>query len=674
MPLPADISEAPKPGSAGNDNKLQTTDEVTLWNKRRSAAQSVYEEWVKTYRVKQCYNFWKGDQIKNPTDRFGNRKSIVNLIHADVAEQLPSLYFFRPFARITAQPELADTPGTQIDEQAQLMQDTVNHLIRSEGTRYDPSTRMATKEAHWALGIVEVGYEPDFLDNPTADRPALKEDGKTKGYQPLFPGQPAGRDPNMGVLDNTDMMELSEDDNLELELQQLKQSLRGEQFYVKHIPAKQFMISQSDKPILLDNDWVGYWEDVPVEDVKRSPAYAAAAKTLVARMPGDDETQRRQMEKNDEESGSPARVRLYKFWDLRNKTKIVIADGHPIVLYRAPFKRVPLCFLRFDIDPYHFLPIPPITHKLDSQVEYNLSRDYLRKVRNGTVPRYTYDEDALEAEQLRKLERGDMGTYIPRKGGTPGSEAIVPVSQPSLSENALQTLTLSAKEFQDVGSAGGNAQVSQTKTATQAKISEAKGQAQDSYTRVVVAEFLGAVAKELLMQAIDNMLLDQWVAINVAPDSMYSQMEAEKVSQSYKMITSEQLRSADSGIEWSLDVDIESLSPVSEEEKFQKWMQGLSFIGNPGMAMVFSASPELLKYTLKLMGLRSAREQELIQTSMDALMKQQQQQAAAAAAGGGSPPATPGVSPQPGSPKPGTAAPGGPQPGGPAGPGASTPA
>jgi hypothetical protein len=121
---------------------------------------------------------------------------------------------------------------------------------------------------------------------------------------------------------------------------------------------------------------------------------------------------------------------------------------------------------------------------------------------------------------------------------------------------------------------------------------------------------------------------------------------------------------------------MESLSPVSEEEKFQKWMQGLAFIGNPGMAMVFAYAPELLKYTLQLMGLRSAREQEMILNAMGQMVQAQQAAAAGAAAGGGSPPATPGVSPMgggasPGQPTPGGAPPGGPQPGGPPGPGAS---
>lgn len=675
MPDPATVpaeDDTTKISKAGR--KTTRTPEVELWDKRRGAAETVKEDWEKEYRVKMCYQFWKGEQLANPNDKHGNRKSVVNKIHAEVSEALPSLYFYTPHARITAQPELVDTPGTQIDEQAQLMQDTVNHLIRVPTTRFDMSTRMATKEAHWAMGVVEVGYEPDFIDAPSTDgpRPTLREDNKVKGadgpelreFGAGFEQEEGPSSEDMATLPDTEITEI---EALETELQSLKQDLKGEHFYVKHIPTKQFLISQSDKPILEDNDWVGYWEDVPVEDVKRSPAYAEAALNLEAISPGDDDKARNMVDKTDDESGNPKRTRLYKYWDLRNKEKIVTAEGHPTILFRETFKRCPLKMLRFDIDPYHFLPIPPLTHKLDSQVEYNLSRDYLRQVRNGTVPRYTYDQDAIEAEQLTKLERGDMGMLIPRKGGTPGADAIVPINQPSLSENALRTLTLSAKEMAEVGQGGGDARQSQQATATQAKIAEAKTRAKESYARVVVAKFLADVAKELLMSAIDNMLIDKWVAMNVAPDSMYAPMEAQKIQQEYEMITGAQLRSADSGIEWDLSIDIEALSPVSEEEKFQKWMQGLSFIGNPGMAMVFSAAPDLLKYTLKLMGLRSSKEQEMIVQGLSVMTQMQQAQAA----GGG---ASPGVSPMAGSATPGNPSDGGPQPGGPTGPGASPPA
>ena len=106
---------------------------------------------------------------------------------------------------------------------------------------------------------------------------------------------------------------------------------------------------------------------------------------------------------------------------------------------------------------------------------------------------------------------------------------------------------------------------------------------------------------------------------------------------------------------------MESLSPVSEEEKFQKWMQGLSLFGNQPMAMLFSVSPELLRHTLDLLGIKVAQDQMLILQAMQQVVQMQQ----ALAMQGQN--ATPGISPQAGSQKPGNPA-GGPQPGAPGAP------
>jgi hypothetical protein len=216
--------------------------------------------------------------------------------------------------------------------------------------------------------------------------------------------------------------------------------------------------------------------------------------------------------------------------------------------------------------------------------------------------------------------------------------------------------------------------VTSTKTATQAKIAEVKEQVQEGWDRMVFAKWLASIVEELLMLAIDNMVSDQWVAINVAPDSAMADQEAEAINQTFMKLTSQKLADAANGMEFDLDIDMESLSPVTEEERFQKLMQAITFIGNPQYAMVFSAVPQLLKIVLKYMGIRSGTELALIQQGLQAVVQMQMQAAQAGAAPG------PGVSGQPGSGAPGQPSPeaqlgtpGGPQPGGPAGPGASVP-
>lgn len=671
---------------------------VDNWLKKRiPAAEKAHKAWREKCRVDDCYGYWFGTQLTQPLDKFGRRRAQINKIHPEVRNNIPSLYYYRPFARLSAAPEKADDPGSQIEQDTQLLQDTVNALIRDRQTQFRESTFIALKESHWAFGCVEVGYTADFVDAPNADRPPLKEkkDTKVKGApKPETPPLPdmgmpipeTGMAPEAGMHQMPDgtMMPDSEmpqpmagtmpdmsapmDSDLaamEEEIKQLQGELKSERFFVKHIPANHVLVSASDMPILENNDWIGYWEDIPLEDVKRSKAYKNTS-TLKANTGQKDEKERTNEEEANEAEGATDKIRLYKIWDLRSKVKLVFAEGHDKELMRKSYKRCGLNFLRFDVDPYHFYPRPILLSKLGPQDEYNDSREYLRLIRKGTKPRYTYDEDAIDADQMKKLESDEIGTYVPRKPGT--SNVIEPVNQPSYSENAIQTLTLSDKEFADVGGVGGDAKVAQTKTATQAKIAETKNQVQDSFDRLMVADWLGNICKELLCLAIENMSIDRVIATNSTPDNMYFMEIGQSIAQSFKRINSNILSDHAAGVEWDVIIDLEALSPVSEEEKFQKWMQGLSLFGNPGMARLFSVSPELLKHTLTLLGIKSGRDVALIQEAMQAVVQMEAQLAAQGQN------ASTGVSPQGGSGAPGAPMPaGGPQPGGPAGPGASAP-
>ena len=657
---------------------------VEVWLKKRiPAADRMRKKWYDDFRVQTCYNYWLGAQLTNPVDEFGQQRAQINKIHPEVKNNIPSLYYYRPFARLSAQPEKADDPGTQIEEDTQLLQDTVNALIRDKQTQFRESTLMGLKEAHWAFACVEVGYSAEFGEAPNVDKPPLKEKKDTKvkaaPKPPMMAQQPMMADggaplPDMGGAPLPDMgmdPSLQPPDPLlaiEEEIKSLQGQLKSERFFVKHIPANHVLISISDMPILENNDWVGYWEDMPLEDVKRAKAYKNTA-DLKANTGQEDDKDRQADDNATEAEGGTDKIRIYKIWDLRTREKIVLAEGHDKELLRKPFKRGGLKFLRFDIDPYHFYPRPILLSKLGPQDEYNDSREYLRKIRKGTVPRYTYDEDAIDADQLKKLESGEMGTYVPRKPGT--SQVIEPVNQPSYSENAIQTLTLSDKEFADVGGVGGDARIAQSKTATQAKLAEVKEQTQDSFDRLMVADWLGEICEELLRLAVENMSIERVIATNLSSDNMYNMEIGQQIAQSFQRINASILSDSAAGVEWTVVIDLEALSPVSEEEKFQKWMQGLSLFGNPGMARLFAVSPELLEHTLTLLGIKSGKDVALIQ---DAMMKVVQMEAMLAAQGQN---AAPGVSPQggsgaPGMPKPPSGA-GGPQPGGPPGPGASMP-
>jgi hypothetical protein len=112
--------------------------------------------------------------------------------------------------------------------------------------------------------------------------------------------------------------------------------------------------------------------------------------------------------------------------------------------------------------------------------------------------------------------------------------------------------------------------------------------------------------------------------------------------ENFQQITPEELQGADDGMQWDITVDVESLSPVTEEQHGSKIMQALNLIASPGVGQLLSMSPPLLKNMLNLMGIRNASDQQSIFMALQAKMQMEQMMAMG---GGGQPP---GVAPMPG--------------------------
>lgn len=589
---------------------------VKQWFKRFEESQKLKETWETEFEVKRCAAYYLGHQREEPLAENGDKKVIINRILPAVRASIPSLVYNYPYARVVASPARSDTPGSRIEDRAKLLEDTVNSLIRDPKAQFQEQTYLAIKESFWSFGCVEVVYSADFTDNPAAKKPPIKEDEDTK-VEAEKPEQEALLNP----------LEMLEEEEVPEKL------VRDETFYVRRIPSKQILVGKNESAIVEECDWVGYYEWLPLQDVKRAPAYKNTR----------DLKPTNEKKEGEDGEGSGDMVKLFKIWDMRSKTRYVLADGHEQILLKEKFERLPLFFLRFEILPDKFFPVPPIYSSLPAQDEYNDSREMLRQLRKAIVPRYTYDENAVKPEDMEKLEGGEIGAYIPTNASNP--TPIQPISQPSLNDNTVRTLALSSQEFTELfGVSGESRQIPQSDTATQASIINQKEQIQNSFDRQIVGRWLGAISKEMLLQAIEFMVLPKWVRINSDPFSPGFMQDAQNIAQMYQEITMEDLLAADGDLRWDVTVDMDTLSPMSEKEKAAAWNQALSMISNPSIARILAMSPEILVQTLKLNGIKDAKQQEAIGKALSQLAAMEMAQTMAAAAGGQGP-APKGVSP-----------------------------
>jgi hypothetical protein len=183
--------------------------------------------------------------------------------------------------------------------------------------------------------------------------------------------------------------------------------------------------------------------------------------------------------------------------------------------------------------------------------------------------------------------------------------------------------------------------------ATEAKIMNTRQAVSESFDRQTVALFLGSMAKGLLQCAIDFMIVDHWIVRNSDPFSPYFNQDAAAIAQQHQLITFQELQEANSTMRWDVTVDVESMSPASEEEKKNTWNTALQLMANAPIARLLAQSEELLKRTLDLNGMHSAKDQALIGQALMKVAQIEMQLAAAGAKPGpgisGSPRAAGGV-------------------------------
>jgi hypothetical protein len=637
--------------SSGNEKKR-----VARWVSRLSDANKAYDKWYRDYKVEKSKRYWKGFQRtgEDRLDANNQEKVQVNLIAPTVAIRIPSLYFYYPFARVLGAPSVSYVEGTQLEDRAQLLQDTGNTIIRDPETGFRRETLMALKESMWAFGLIEIGYSAEFVDNPYYQRPPLVENEDVEeemeqGGSKLFAGGSKDTDDNpfpslfndkggSYPSDGSDTIPpptapaVTQPRSMPDEaVAQLKQIVDKEQFYVRHIPPEQFRVSISGQPCLEANDWCAYYEWMYVEDVKAAPAYnPEATKKLKAggaivkdysTATGDISTSSStaisfpsdsSMDRDRDRGGQ---VKVWKIWDLRTRQRHVIAEGcEKFLIEGEEFKRVPLYPITFEDQDDDWYPIPPIQAMLGPQDEYNDSREMLRGLRHMIVPRYTADT-GIEDSELRKLETGGPGVIA--RVNTNSPSPIMPVSQPELDSGAVRALGIAKSDLMEVSGVSGEQRgQAEADTATQASIINQRALVRDSFGRLRVAEWLGNITRGLIQLAIDKMSLPMWVLRNCDPQSQNFMADAANISSLYREITLTDLKEADQMLRWDVSVDVETLSPLTEDTLRAQIQSVVTMLAQPPVAMLLSKSPPLLKICLDRFGIRDSKTQDAIRQAL----------------------------------------------------------
>jgi hypothetical protein len=613
----------------------EETNRLAKWRGKLKLAEDAYKAWDDIYHTTELEEMYLGHQwsAEEAREQQGSSDTVLsrstlytmNLFFPAIESRRPDLLFDYPQIHISPRATRTDDPSSTIEPRCRLLSDTANTYLSDPRKSFKDEAELALQESFFRFGVMETGYEVTGTEeNPDGGQPLLAEDGKTEST--TSEGQP---------------------------ILQPKVNITEEEFYFRRIPASQFRVGYPSKNRLLDNDWVGYYEWVHLDDLKAHPMYE---NTEYLKGTGSAVSGGRPVEaanlvtpSDDDHGKGKDRVKVWKVWDLRKMVRHVFPDSMDFFLLMSkPFSRLPLRVLKFHEILDQFYPLPPVFNWMSPQKEYNEVREMSRVHRKRFYRRYLVKDGAFKDGELEKLETGGDGVYALIESGSV-MDALAPVPDAPLDRAMTMSIPSTKEDFTQIsGVSGEQRMVTSSSTATQASILEQSSKIRGGVMRSKVARFLAEVATILLENIVEYATLPLLIRTHVDPTSPGAAMEAQSIAATWQKIQAVDLTKID--FEWEATVDIESIAPPTSDDERQTWDRVLQILSNPQMCIVLSASDTLFRMTMRRWGVTSAAYLADIRQAMQQLIQMNQPPPPGAAPqgpGAPHPPMPPGAGPRP---------------------------
>jgi hypothetical protein len=575
-----------------------------MLDNRIMRADKRYKKWSERFECKHLDDYYEGEQWRGVPEEQAKMKYVINMIFATVETQLPSLLFSRPRVECEARPDHQWTDRSKASARATLIEQTLQTRVDDPKTFFTHETSLALRDAYSRFGMVEVGYSAEWLDNPNAGKPILDDEGKA-------------------------MLDPDDDSEDEVYLSEAEKKLAPgstEMLYLVRVPAWAFRASPGTNR-LDRNDWVGYYTWERIADLKSNPDYEntdtlKSSASFWAERDDDYDS-----DEHDHERGSRRGMcRVWRIWDLRQRTRIVHAEGHTKFLQERPFDFLPLAGIKFFERKDDYYPLPPIYNWMSPQDEINETREMQKVHRRRALRRYMVDPK-VKPEEREKLETGEDMVMIEVPDIGTGHKPIQPIEDAPLDAQNWRELAETEKDLNTIaGVTGEDRNQPSSPTATQANIVNTKASIRESHARTIVANWLGEICRLMLLTMRENFKGEFMVKQGVDPFTFANAKQTEEQAELWREIDTEDIDDLDVDV----SIDVSSLSPVAEDAQRNAWNVVLTLLTNPNLAsLLFVPNPNapddpspLLRKTLRLNGVRSDQEIREIWRVGQELLKQ----------------------------------------------------
>lgn len=541
----------------------------SVWGPRITLADNYFESWHTLFKCNQLWDYFEGRQWKNVPQ--GYNPYTFNEVYATLAIKISSYLFGQPRFQVTPTPSGEDYNIEFASQSAQLKEDTLNTIVGDPKCHFKQEVELAFQDSWFRFGIIEVGYDADWIRNPQAGKPLKKSD----------------KDGNI-------------DFRKDRIIQQPEELPVNERIYIKRIHPRTFRVGGTNVSYLDRCSWVGYFDFVDRGDLlthkklkyrdKVENAGAVSFSNLT------DFTENNAGNYGPDSSFNSDLVKVWHIWDLRQMKRLLLLDGGYEELWSAPFKRLPLFDIRWIYRDFGFYPVPPVFHWLSPQDEINEAREQMRAHRRRFTRKYMRIEGTVDDEEADKFTNGDDGTIFTVKR----DNAIQPVADSPIGMENATSLTISKDEFNILtGTSSEMRGQADRTTATQAKLIDVRSSVREDYEATKVKDWLVSASREILLLMRDKYALGMWVKLNRDPGNFLG--EVQDMMPIYKWVTTEDLRD---GYDFNIALDISSVSPASQQQALQSFVQFISLVNQFPQ---ISLSPTLIVETAYRCGYRDMK-------------------------------------------------------------------
>ena len=595
-----------------------------IWGNRLSMANEEWDTWNKDYQGDINEKYYLGHQHAQPTDSAGRMKYVINLCFPSVEIKMPALLFNKPRIQVNPRPGIEDDPNTAWDVVCNILRDTILTCVTVEDSGFQEDIPLSVQETFYRYGIVEVGLSTVPTENPNAPMLDVALPGDPEEKPDAVPVDPVLSVPGPVATEGMSVAP----EQVPVPAAPTQPPSVAQMVYYKRIPAKQFRVSANSRTNFRQADWVGYYEFLNTEDVKRNPYFDAAGKNELEAT-HQMRTSAKEDKEDDKHSGM---TKVWTIWCNRSHMKYIFADGKQNYLKSVPFKGSPkLAMLSFHpiMDcPY---PLPPMFNWLSPQDELNETREMQRVHRRRGTRKFLSRRAAMSSEDKDKLRSSEDCTVIEVEDI---NNTIVPMLDAPLDRAVVTNVPLTKDDFRNIsGVSGEQTGEADSPTATQANIVNVNSISRDNYYKSKVAKWLSRIFKLTIEVLREEAAVPIWIKANVDVDSPMAMQEAALVFQGWKKINSTDLGSFD----FDVHVSIDALSDQGQIKERQDWMMFMGTIFGEDAQTALAMSPVLLKKTMDLYNVRNGKDVQEVQNVMSQIAAMKAAMAAQEAAAKGVP-------------------------------------